>query len=168
MRSALIRVAVFAASSVMATSCGSGGDTQSAASTTTTSAAARSDGTDSCPPQERSEPRIASTERLDHTATDNANARFEAPGNAQPQISAADALGKLQPNSLSNSVDAVLASWTNLVPEPDAAPSLVWVLRNQNVEVAPSHGPLTCGEVAWVVDATTGIVQLGSSGAPLF
>lgn len=138
-----------------------------AAVTTSIPLAAKTIGTASCHSAGTSKPSVTSTERLDHTATDGANYKFASPGSTQPSLSAATALGKLQPNSLSNSVDAVLAVWTNLTPNPDAAPHLVWVLRNQNVAVAPSLGPVQCGEVTYVVDASNGTVYFGASGAAL-
>ncbi len=158
-----------AAVGMAAASCSAGKDAERppVRATTDVSADSTTAGTASCPTRDTAAPRVVSTERLDHTEGDGVNARFETPPAGDPGLTASAALKKLDANALSGPVDAVLAVWTNLVPEPDDAGRVVWVLRNRNIPVAPSMGPPVCGEAAWVVDGANGTVYFGSSGAAL-
>lgn len=171
MRMPIARLAVFACClALLGAGCKHGPDDPSATAKASTSSSnrERTVGTGACPPQQRTKPRIVSAAPLARSATDRTNHRFDPPGAAQPALSAEEALERSQPNALVDSVDAVLAVWTRLAPGlPDAAPRLVWVLRNVNVAVAPSRGPRICGEIAWVADAATGDVHFGYEGNAL-
>ena len=99
---------------------------------------------------------VATTTRLDHSTTDGANYRFSPPGQAQPRLSASDALSRAPQGTFTSGerLDAVLAMYEDLVHK--GPPTLVWVLVDRNVGVAPSMGPPQCGTVSVITDANSG------------